>query len=176
MDLYVIRHADAGDREKWTGDDVARPLTDLGRRQARALGEAFRRQGIALGAVVTSPFTRTWQTAGEFREAAVPEGNEPEVCELLAAGALKRRKLTKYLAARGASSLAVVGHDPDLPKYLAWLVNVEPPQIHLEKGGAALVRFKSEPGKGLGHLAWLVTPDWFMPTGDAGEPAATDEA
>ena len=166
MDLYIVRHADAGDRDNWEGDDADRPLTDLGRQQARALGEAFRRQGLAVEVVVSSPLTRTWQTAGEFRETAAPAGKEPELCDLLGPGALRRRKLTKFLAGVGAESLAVVGHDPDLPEYLAWLLGCDPEQVRLAKGGAALVRFDGEPAKGEGELAWVVTPAWYLPVGD----------
>jgi phosphohistidine phosphatase SixA len=30
--LFLMRHAHAGDPERWTGDDGLRPLTDKGRR------------------------------------------------------------------------------------------------------------------------------------------------
>lgn len=36
--LYLIRHAKAGDRDRFPGDDSARPLTANGRRQADTLG------------------------------------------------------------------------------------------------------------------------------------------
>lgn len=35
--VYVIRHAKAGDRRRWSGDDVSRPLSKTGRRQAKGL-------------------------------------------------------------------------------------------------------------------------------------------
>jgi phosphohistidine phosphatase SixA len=34
---YLVRHAKAGDRRTWTGDDPSRPLSKTGRRQAKAL-------------------------------------------------------------------------------------------------------------------------------------------
>ncbi|MFN2582854.1 MAG: hypothetical protein ABR498_08965 [Candidatus Dormibacteria bacterium] len=48
--LHLIRHADAGDREQWSGPDELRPLSDKGRRQARDLvallgGDTVDRQG-----------------------------------------------------------------------------------------------------------------------------------
>ena len=39
---YSIRHASAGDRDTWIGDDRARPLDDQGRQQAAALVELLR--------------------------------------------------------------------------------------------------------------------------------------
>jgi len=89
MDLYVIRHADAGNREEWPGDDADRPLSPLGHRQARALGEAFRDRGMAVDAVVSSPLVRTRQTAESFLGAFA---NPPEIqySDLLAPGELLR--------------------------------------------------------------------------------------
>lgn len=37
--LYLVRHAKAGDRSRWSGDDVLRPLSGKGRRQAVSLCE-----------------------------------------------------------------------------------------------------------------------------------------
>ena len=34
---YLIRHAKAGDRQAWTGDDLSRPLSKSGRRKAKEL-------------------------------------------------------------------------------------------------------------------------------------------
>ena len=39
MTLYIVRHAEAGERAAWTGDDRRRPLTATGRRQAEVLAE-----------------------------------------------------------------------------------------------------------------------------------------
>ena len=161
MNLYIVRHADAGDRQAWTGDDADRPLTDLGRRQARALAEALKRRGLALDAIVSSPLVRTRQTAEELIPAA-SDGTGLRFSDLLAPDALKPRRLSKYLAGLGAASAAVVGHDPDLPAYLGWLLGVDPDNVHLEKGGAALVTFDDGPSKGDGRLAWAVTPEWVM--------------
>ncbi len=149
MDLYLIRHADAD-----------RPLTDLGRQQARALGAAFRARGIAVAALLTSPLTRTVQTAGEFRE-ALGAGAEPTACDLLAPGELRRRKLTKQVAGLGAESVALVGHNPDLSAYLGWLLGVNPEQIELVKGGVAKVVFEDDLAKGEGVLSWMLTPVWY---------------
>jgi phosphohistidine phosphatase len=160
MDLYLIRHADAGDRRQWEGDDAERPLTELGRHQSRALGAAFQARGIALAAILTSPLTRTVQTAGEFHE-ALGSGPEPAACDLLKPEELRRRKLTKLVSDSGAGAVALVGHNPDLSAYLGWLLGLDPAQVDLEKGGVAKVSFEDEPAKGEGALGWLLTPTWY---------------
>ena len=132
MHLYVIRHADAGNRDEWEGDDADRPLSELGRQQARALGESFRRRGIAVDALVTSPLARAWQTASEFRGGAGLDGQEPRQCDLLEPEGGKKRKLAKYLSGLGAENVAIFGHDPDLPAFVAWLLGCGPERVHLE--------------------------------------------
>ena len=37
--IYLVRHAKAGERRMWTGDDLDRPLSKAGWKQANALGK-----------------------------------------------------------------------------------------------------------------------------------------
>jgi phosphohistidine phosphatase len=172
MDLYIIRHADAGNPAEWPGPDSERPLSSLGHRQAQALGQALHSQGVTLGAVVSSPLVRARQT-GEDVLAAWGAGTALQFSDFLASGMMRRKKLSKFLAGLGHSSLAIVGHDPDLPEYLGFHIGTDPEQAHLVKGGAVLVRFDDEPAKKEGELVWMVTPEWFMPAkGDEGDRGA----
>ena len=41
--LYLVRHAKAGDRAAWKGDDRLRPLSKEGRRQADSLARLLAR-------------------------------------------------------------------------------------------------------------------------------------
>lgn len=161
MNLIIVRHADAGDASRWEGPDSERPLTDLGQKQARTLGAALRQRGIALDAVVSSPYLRTLQTASGLLEGMEAAG-EPRSSELLAPGAMRRKQLAQELAALEASSVAIVGHDPDMPEFLGWLMDVDARQVFLKKGAAAFVQCKTEPEKGSGTLGWLLTPAWYM--------------
>jgi phosphohistidine phosphatase SixA len=56
----LVRHAAAGDREHWDGDDFHRPLNARGRRESEALVELLRPLGIRR--VVSSPYVRCFQT------------------------------------------------------------------------------------------------------------------
>lgn len=58
--LYLVRHAKAGDRSAWKGDDRLRPLSKEGRRQADALARSLAR--VAAGELVSSPYERCLQT------------------------------------------------------------------------------------------------------------------
>lgn len=57
--LSVVRHAEAGDRERFLGDDSLRPLSKRGRKQAKRLSK--RLYGTTLD-VVTSPYLRCVET------------------------------------------------------------------------------------------------------------------
>jgi broad specificity phosphatase PhoE len=58
--LYVVRHADAGSRSAWDGDDALRPLSKKGRRQSAGLADLLAGGGIAR--VVSSPAVRCVET------------------------------------------------------------------------------------------------------------------
>ena len=58
--FYVIRHASAGSREDWSGDDRLRPLTSKGLAEAERLVASLKRFPIT--AVFSSPYRRCLQT------------------------------------------------------------------------------------------------------------------
>lgn len=67
MAVYVVRHAKAGDRDEWEGDDRLRPLTKAGRRQAAALVDLLRREPI--DRILSSPYVRCVETVEPLAEA-----------------------------------------------------------------------------------------------------------
>ena len=66
--IYLIRHAQAGSRDNY---DV---LSELGREQARRLGEHFVEQGIEIGAVYAGGMQRQRQTAEIASEVMATRG------------------------------------------------------------------------------------------------------
>lgn len=56
----MVRHAKAGSRGDWTGDDRKRPISPKGERQAARIVEQF--QKVAVTAVYSSPYLRCVQT------------------------------------------------------------------------------------------------------------------
>ena len=57
---YLLRHAKAGDRETWPGDDLSRPLSKTGQRQAKALVRVLSNEPIAR--ILSSPAVRCVET------------------------------------------------------------------------------------------------------------------
>jgi phosphohistidine phosphatase SixA len=159
MDLYLIRHADAVPRGAPGYDDDDRPLTDLGRDQARRLGVLFGQRKLRPGAIVTSPLLRATQTTESFLT-GLPE-DKPEVLPYEEVGSeMRPKRVARYLEKLGETSVALVGHQPSLGWFLAWLIGSKKARVDLEKCGFALVSCE-EFEKGGGMLKWIITPDWF---------------
>jgi 8-oxo-dGTP diphosphatase len=57
---FVVRHAKAGSRSHWTGDDRQRPLSKKGFQQAEALVQLL--EPFPVAAIFSSPFLRCVQT------------------------------------------------------------------------------------------------------------------
>jgi phosphohistidine phosphatase SixA len=115
--LLLVRHASAGDRDLWEGDDHERPLDDRGRRQAEALVDQLAR--FTVERVLTSPALRCVRTVEPL---AAARGLELEVLDELTEhrhwddGA----EIVRGLA---GTPIAVCGHGglhdvvPDAPKW-----------------------------------------------------------
>lgn len=161
MDLYLIRHADALPLGvQGITEDGARPLSDEGRAQARALGEALSEKGVRLDKIVTSPLVRARQTTDALLAAWSGATPQLVVGEELAPGG-KRRKLARFLRQLGGDAVAVVGHQPDLGRLAGWLIGSKKAQVNFAKAGVAHIACDDAPGKGAGSLVWLVTLEWL---------------
>lgn len=78
--FYVVRHAKAGSRGHWTGDDRQRPLSKKGIKQAEALVEIL--APFPITAVYSSPFLRCVQTVEPLARARkLPLKQTPSLAE-----------------------------------------------------------------------------------------------
>ena len=155
MKMYIIRHADAGDPNAFAGPDEERPLSPLGVRQAKALAAALASRGIDLGVLLTSPLKRAKQTATRL--------GSPEECDLLMPG-FKKGRLARHVRKLKAEAVAVVGHEPDLSAFAAWLIGSQKAKLTVAKGAIVQIDCPDGPAKGGGALVWQVGPEWYMPS------------
>ena len=151
--LYLLRHADAGDRDAWTGDDAARPLSEKGRGQSERLGRFLASTGFRPDAVITSPKKRAAETA-EIVAAALRLDVETD--DRLAGG-VDLGTLEPLLAGRDATRVVLVGHDPDFSELLVELTGAA--RLWMKKGALARVDVAPPLQPGRGKLRWLVPPD-----------------
>jgi phosphohistidine phosphatase len=161
MDLYLIRHADALPLgEGGILEDAERPLSAVGKGQAKALALALNKRGVQLTRVLTSPALRAKETTEHLISAWPGTGLSLEPCDSLAMG-FKPKKLARALAGRTESALALVGHQPDLGEFAAWLIGSRKARVELAKAGVACINCATDICKGGGALEWLVTPLWY---------------
>jgi phosphohistidine phosphatase SixA len=80
--VYLVRHARAGHRADWQGDDRPRPLDERGRRQAQALVDQLADRDFQR--ILSSPYVRCVETVVPLAEA---RGLPVETDEALAEGA-----------------------------------------------------------------------------------------
>lgn len=122
--LWLLRHADAASGQP----DEARPLTERGRRDARATGIALARLDLGIEACLSSPKLRTIETAELVCEAL---GLEVEAVSALATGDYDAEALSA-----GRGDVLLVGHEPTISQVIRDLTGA---RVHMKKGAIAAV-------------------------------------
>jgi phosphohistidine phosphatase len=122
--LWLLRHGDAEDGSP----DAERPLTDKGRKQARAVGAALKALGVELDACLASPKVR----AADMARIVCDQlgGVEPQLEPKLSGGPFD----AQALAAGLGDEVLLVGHDPDFSMAVHSLTGA---QVRMKKGGLA---------------------------------------
>jgi broad specificity phosphatase PhoE len=117
--VLLVRHAQAGRREAWKGDDRLRPLSSKGQNQAKALAvelSDFVSDGGDRLLVVSSPYTRCRETVAPLAAAlGVGVSEAPELAE---GGGRAARRLITDLVDRPA---VVCTHGDVIGEVLSWL-------------------------------------------------------
>jgi 8-oxo-(d)GTP phosphatase len=108
MSVILLRHASAGDRKTWQGDDRLRPLDERGREQALALAERLRAQGVER--VYSSPYVRCTQTVAPLGLEIVPDERLAEGAPLEATLELLRDLDDAVACTHGDVIEVVLGH------------------------------------------------------------------
>ena len=140
--VFLVRHARAGERARWEGDDRLRPIDGKGRRQAEALVAPL--AGYAITRLVSSPYLRCVQTLDPLaarlmlpveHDPALAEGvsakealglverlgpgpvvlcTHGDVMEALVGEGQPKRKGATWLLARGEGAIRAVRYWPPL--------------------------------------------------------------
>lgn len=165
MRLFVVRHAKAFDRDpERFPDDRLRELTREGRKEFRSLARRVGRSADAPEEVLSSSWTRAWDTAVALEDeagwpaperCAALESDEPDAVAAIAREISARSRL---------DALALVGHEPALSALVAWLLGSDHPIVRMRKGAIASLEIASPRQLGAGgvsgaaQLEWLAVP------------------
>ena len=132
MDLILWRHAEALDAGEAL-DDLARPLSPRGEKQAARMGSWLERQLPAGARVICSPARRTEQTAMalgrryKLRAELLPGCSPGELLEL-----------ARWPGGKGA--VLVIGHQPVLGQTIAQLLQLPSTECAVRKGAVWWLR------------------------------------
>jgi phosphohistidine phosphatase len=155
--IYLVRHAIAEERgDKWP-DDTKRPLTSKGMARMREIAAGLRELGVKIDLVLTSPLVRAKQTA-ELLVHGLKPAPSLTVISALSPGVSPARLAEAIESLRKSrKEIAMVGHEPDLGQFAAWLIGAKAPLI-FKKGGVCRIDLPAAAAAGAGHLVWFATP------------------
>ncbi|HEY9601177.1 MAG TPA: phosphohistidine phosphatase SixA [Allocoleopsis sp.] len=165
MELYLIRHGIAADRDAYENDEE-RPLTDKGHDKTAKVAKQLRDRGLRFDLILTSPLVRAKETATILKEAGLAARVE-EFAALAPDGDiqawvnwLEKRQQTSP----GDKSLALVGHQPDLGNWAETLVwGKAQNKLLLKKAGViGLTSPDTKPLIGQSELFLLLSPKWLL--------------
>lgn len=153
MDLILWRHAEA-DSALYEGEDLERPLTPRGEKQAARMAVWLDRQLPDGLRVLVSPARRTEQTARalgrkfKLRAELLPGGSPEELLELV-----------QWPRARGA--VLVVGHQPLLGQTAARLLGLPAEYCAIRKGSVWWLRQRRREEREETLLLAVQSPDFL---------------
>lgn len=157
MDLLLVRHAIAGERDpsRWP-DDSDRPLTRSGEAKFAQAAAGLRRIQPSVDQVLSSSFARAWRTAEILHEIA--GWPEPARCEALEWGQMVSAIPALLSGMPSSRTIVMVGHE--LHGLCSLLVTGDEAsgQIEFKKGGVALIHFPDLVTPGSGVLRWVLPP------------------
>lgn len=161
VELYIIRHADALPLgANGIKNDADRPLSDRGWKQADWVGRALKKRSMRLDLIATSPLVRAVQTAQQIRSVYQLTEEQVPIRDELTPD-FRPKILAEYLNGLAAESMAIVGHQPDLSRFIGWLIGDKDVAIDMAKAAVALIQAERPLEKGAGTLMWLLTPEWM---------------
>ncbi len=159
MELYIVRHAIAFDRdaERWP-DDRDRPLTEKGEKRFRKIARGLRRLAPPIDAVWSSTLARAWRTAEIL--AAEARWPAPEALKELEPDASPGDVVAALKLRLSGNAVAVVGHDPSLHVLISFLLAGPRGRalVEMRKGGIALLDVDLDLRPGGAHLRWVLPP------------------
>lgn len=155
MLLYLLRHGDA--LQTPSLGDSERPLSDLGKRQAEAVGAFLRLSNISVDKIFTSPLVRAVETSNIVGKSIGVQ--TPIQTEYLVPGT-RKTQLFDMLNSEKPKSALLVGHEPHLSQTVSLLLTAEENlPIEFKKCSLACLVASDPIRKGHALLQWLLAQD-----------------
>ncbi len=154
MNLYLMRHANAGLRRENPLLDTKRGLIKEGKDQCMLMARVLSAVGAQIDVIVSSPLKRALQTA-QFVGTELGYEAKVEISQALAPAADYRAFQDLLVKYQNREGILVVGHNPNLFQFLGKLVTGNGgAAIRLRKASIAKVDMDHHPAR----LQWLMDP------------------
>jgi len=155
MEIYFLRHANAGETKLNPAKDDQRPLDKLGIEQSHIVGRTLAALNLELDAIISSPLVRAHQTASIVAEEIAHQ--EAIVLNEALRPDSTYEQFERLLAHYGdKEAILLVGHRPSQTEFLNHLVTgVDTGPIDFKKGAVARV---DKEGSKPAVLKWLMPP------------------
>ena len=165
MDLYILRHGDAGPHLSSKMDDKNRSLTSLGKNDITELARALKKIGVKIDVIFSSPLNRAYESATIVSNIIKSSGKVKVLEDLAPEG--KRQIVYQQLSKQKEESvILIVGHEPQLGEIINEIIHkdVGKSNLKLKKGGIVRLRMLSFKDVPFGELRWLMSPELLRKT------------
>jgi len=164
MEIYLIRHAIAEERETWNKPDELRPLTPRGEKKMQRVARGLRAVDVELTHLYSSPLIRAKQTAEIVRK--VFRIKEIKETEALVPSAAPEQILPVLNELPADAVVGLVGHEPHLGDLFTFLLSRQRQSfVIFKKGGIACLEAETPVDAGKAMLRWMIEPNHLMAIG-----------
>ena len=153
MDIYVLRHGEAEERETGLADRD-RKLTPRGKRELKAVLRLARKSEVAPNLILTSPLRRAVETAAIAAE--VLDCKQVLETRNLLPGASPDLIWKEICSDYKVESILLAGHQPHLGSLVGLLLEA-PLVVDLKKGSLVRIETHGRLGPPRGVLKWMIT-------------------
>jgi phosphohistidine phosphatase len=154
MQIYFLRHANAGEPKVSPSKDEKRPLDKLGVEQSHDIGRALAALNVTVDAIISSSLKRATQTAAVVAN-EIDHENKVILDDALRPGATYEQFQELLRRYSSKDAIMVVGHNATMTEFLNKLVGAAANSLELKKG--AIARVEKE-GRKAAVLKWCMPP------------------
>lgn len=153
MQIFFLRHANAGEPKLNPAKDDKRPLDKLGIEQSHDVGRALASLNITVDAIISSPLRRATQTAAVVAN-EIDHEDKVVTDDALRPGASYEQFQDLLRRYSRKDAIMVVGHNPTMTEFLNKLIGATS-SVELKKGAVARVE---KEGRKSAVLKWCIPP------------------
>jgi phosphohistidine phosphatase len=167
VNIFILRHGEAGTHVTMPSKDFERPLTQAGREDIESAATSLRKLHVGLDRIGTSPLRRAKETAEIVVSVLGENAPKLEVWEELRPEGGRQEAIQRLSKLRQDADVLLVGHEPFLSSFIGEIISGSPSaRITLKKGGIAKIQILSFAPRPAGELRWLLTPRHLKKMGE----------